>query len=462
MTIKFIKKYFGLAFALAIGTLIIFHGSAFAGEYSSIIPEEQIKENSQTDVNLVAPNCVSGGYYSSICGKTAKEKYWSALRKYFSAPVAAGIMGNIVNEGGLNPASIAYCYNGDNEDYRAFNFSNNTWINGWDWDTFYNSETSPLTGRGIGIGAFGIYSGRTDYLQYINDNAPNLLEYFKHPEKYSYNICGLSFSGYAETGDALLHDIGDNDFNALVELEVGWMYQTLERMTQDTGPLHIDMDYFKGLTDVTEAAAYFARKYENCENCTKPGPLRQRGSSGQKIYDELKDFQCSGGGSTSRGSVNPDPGGATDITLIGDSISVISEKALEEKFPTSFLNKVGSRHPTSKGSCPNDEGGLAILEKLANGSGVIVDQSADDCSFVNISSDNLKNNVVWALGTNSNGAHEPDTIKKVINLIGNRRLFLVTPYNGDNMTDADPTAELYRSIANDPQNSNVFVVDWNN
>lgn len=467
MNTKFIKGS-SILLAIVASSLMVFYGSVFASipKPRNTLPEEKVAEYDPNSINIYnGSECTSGGYFSDICGSNAKEKYWSALRKYFEPPVAAGIMGNIANEGGLNPVNMASSF----PEYRVFDFNTNTWVNGWSWDTFYNQEESPTTGRGFGLGCFGIFSGRTDYLHYINENAPNLLEYFKHPEEYSYNIYGLDYSGYDESGDALIAKIGDNDFNALVDLEVGWMYQTLEKATQypEDYKLHVDMDYFKGLTDVYEAAGYFARKYENCEHCGSAEVQKIRGDAGQKIYDELKDFNCSGGMSTSRGSVNPNPGGTTDITLIGDSISMQSEKELEEKFPTSFLNKVGGRHAISKGSCNNDEGGLDILEKLIGGSGEIVNQHwTGECESVVISPENLKNNIVWALGTNGNGVDPnstgPETMERLLNLASGHNLFLVTPYNGisnEAKDYADSVAEMYRKVAE--ENSNVYVVDWN-
>lgn len=148
-----------------------------------------------------------------------------------------------------------------------------------------------------------------------------------------------------------------------------------------------------------------------------------------------------------------------DITLIGDSISVAAENELKLKFPSSFLNKVVSRHPTSRGSCSGDEGGLATLKKLIAGSGTIVNQHASGaCETVTVSSNSLKENVVWELGTNAVGATR-DTIEQVVTVVGNRNLFLVTPYDGKSMNIADSIAEMYRDIAN--SNDNVYIVDWN-
>lgn len=148
-----------------------------------------------------------------------------------------------------------------------------------------------------------------------------------------------------------------------------------------------------------------------------------------------------------------------DITLIGDSIAMQSEKELMAKFPNGFFSKVGSRHSTSAGGCPGDEGGLSVLQKLSSGSGTVINQHwTGDCESVAVSPYSLTKNVVWELGTNTGGANA-DTISEVINIIGNdRNLFLVTPYNGQRLDESGKIADLYRKTAED--NSNVYIIDW--
>lgn len=148
-----------------------------------------------------------------------------------------------------------------------------------------------------------------------------------------------------------------------------------------------------------------------------------------------------------------------EITLVGDSISVSSEKQLKEKFKGSFLSMVGSRHPTSKGSCDGDQGGYSVLETIIKGSGKVKTQSYDSgCKDLKVDKYSARNNIVWELGTNPTGATE-ETIEKVIDLIDKRNLFLVTVYNGNDKTSADNISEMYRKIAD--KHDNVYIVDWN-
>ena len=424
------------------------------------LPKSKLKMFSQNNILFYEPgDCIdgprggSGSFMSTICGSTPKEKYWSALRQVFDEEHAAAVLGNINHEGGFGPTrwEIGVLVSGDGGHFIR------------DWNTLYNCTPGNCPG---GVGAFGITWTLGPYLQYINGNDSGLLHYFQTPEEYSY------------AGDIAIQKIGEADFDRLVELEVRYVLN------------EANIEAFKRTTSLQEATDWWTMNYENCVGCCGSADrdhscesVQPRRNSAQKLDDEFKDYNCGGsssseGGSegetgaggfgsgdgsnvsfdTSSSSSGPSLTGA-EITFIGDSIAVQSEQQLEAKFPSSFINKVGSRHPTSGGVCPGDEGGLAILEKLVSGSGVIMNQHSNgSCEQVQISSNSLKSNIVWELGTNSGGATE-ETINRVIGLIGNRRLYLVTPYNGYSMESADGIANMYREMA--AKHDNVFVIDWN-
>ena len=279
----------------------------------------------------------SGGYFSDICGETAKEKYWSAIRKHFDAAPAAGIMGNIDHEGGFNPVGVESC-----TWLNPYNFSQDTWDNGWTWDRFFNNDCSttgshsgcPNGGQPTGIGAFGITSGRSAYLHYVNKKAPGLMKYFQQPGIYSFGGCsGLNMNGEKTGGDALLKEIGEADYNALVDLEVEWMYKTLEELPDS----FFDLDYFSNITDAFSAGGYFAAHYERCNGCSGQVVQSQRGKSAEGEYEELKDFTCTASSSPKSGSssVSTNTVSGNDITWIGDSYSVQADNKglLSGKFP---------------------------------------------------------------------------------------------------------------------------------
>lgn len=154
--------------------------------------------------------------------------------------------------------------------------------------------------------------------------------------------------------------------------------------------------------------------------------------------------------------------GSNNITLIGDSIAKYSEAELKEKFPDGFFTMVGAREPTRGATevCSGDVGGLATVERLAAGMETVQTQHADgSCETLSAGGDALKDNVVWEMGTNTNGATR-DTIESVIDLIGkNRNLYLVTTYREDREKEkVDEIAEMYREVAKDYDN--VYIVEW--
>ncbi len=440
-------------------------GMYFVSKNANALDDSLLDKYSANNIMFYDPddNC-SSGYMSKICGNTAKEKYWSAIRMHFDVEPTAGILGNIWNEGGFSPIGVESCTY-----LYPYDFSTNSWTNGWEsWDYFLHNRYSK-TGRPTGIGGFGITYFRSEYLLDIQENYPELLKYHQYPDQYAPihwypgRSCVRRHPEFDTPGDDVLDQIGEADFNASVEIEVNEM---IKEFTGNVGESGIES--FKKM-GVREAAAYFAKNYERCSTCQEAATQNARADSAEHVLEEMKDFKCSGSVSTSTTPVSTDAKTATQtvassddnkqITLIGDSISVQSEAKLKEKFPTSFLNKVGSRHSTSKGMCDADGGGLDALAKISSGSGTVANQKQDgSCESQTIDASAFKNNVVWELGTNSVGATK-DTLEKVLEKVGNRNLFLVTPYDGLHMTSADNIADMYRSFAE--EHENVYIVEWN-
>lgn len=438
---------------LLITLLIMFSSAAFFGgrvnalevsnELASLTEDEYVIY-SQNDIFFAAPGCTDTGGSSSICGDTAKEMYWSALSQYTDDPIkVAGIVGNLMHEGGMNPVA----WEGT--------ITNSDGSLAYSWDYIYGGG---LDGE-KGVGAFGITSGLGTYLHYINDNYPDLLKYFKDSKEYSFSYMYPGSGADPTYGDTLLKKIGSNEYAKLVEAEVKFAMEDSDTFSPRT------KEYMgKSFSSPMDSAYWWASEWERCGTGCLNGPNSAeniaRGRTAEKVYDELKDFKCSPGSSANSTTKTATSGMNSDITLIGDSIAVQSEAELQSKFPGSFMSKVGSRHPTSMGACPLDEGGLDILKRIASGSGEVADYSLRTfrCEKLKVDANSLKENVVWELGTNSTGANA-DVIKKIISIIGQRKLFLVTPYNGDDMDNADAIAKMYRKFAAD--NDNVYVVDWN-
>ncbi len=150
------------------------------------------------------------------------------------------------------------------------------------------------------------------------------------------------------------------------------------------------------------------------------------------------------------------------ITIIGDSVGVQSEKELMEKFPNAYFNLMGSRHATNgdpRVCNDSDRGGIETLRQLLTGSGTIVTQHAGGrCESVAIDEDSVADIVVWELGGNTNGA-DREHIEQVVGMVGDRKLYLVTPYDGLHLEVADNIADIYRNVAS--EHDNVYIVDWN-
>ena len=428
-------------------TLLLITSSFVNAASQSNLSETELEEFAQNNILFYDPGeCLSSGN-GTVCGSTAREKYWSALGKYTDDPVKkAGILGSLQVEGQYSPTSWQ-CGNGMDS---GGNFV-------VPWDTLFDSSYSNPTY--IGVGAFAITSGLTTYLHWINDNTPNSIQYLKDPVKYAYNWCRCDgeycgdVGSKLKPGDQTMEVIGEAAFDEFIEHEVEYAMTKFNNSVTD--------EYLgESFSTPSDAASWWARYWEVGEDYLNPSSNRLQ--EAEKVYDDLKDFKCSsspsGSSSSSSSSSN------SEITLIGDSIAVMAEEELQEKFPDAFFTMVGSRHSTSGGACSGDKGGLEILQKLSDGSGTILTQHHDknNCDEVTIDKNSLKDNVVWELGTNRNGANK-ETIEKVIEIIGgDRKLFLVTPYNGDSRakTETEAIAQTYHDIAE--EHDNVYIVDWAN
>ena len=139
----------------------------------------------QNNITFYDPDeCLSGNRKngsSSLCGDSATEKYWSAISKYIDDPIKiAGIVGNLIHEGGMNPAAWE---GGPTGEGGGINRHGNLLLG---WDYYYNCRSSKT-----GVGAFAITSNLCGYLRSIESDAPDFLEYFKNTTDYSYNFLYL-------------------------------------------------------------------------------------------------------------------------------------------------------------------------------------------------------------------------------------------------------------------------------
>lgn len=126
----------------------------------------------------------------------------------------------------------------------------------------------------------------------------------------------------------------------------------------------------------------------------------------------------------------------SDVTVIGDSITVGSEGALESSLPgVDIYAEVSKQFYTGTDDNP---GGIEILQDL-------VDRDA------------LRGTLIYALGTNSD-AITSEQAEEVIDLAGpDRKVVFVTNYTTDN--DYDSNNNVFIKMKNDNP-ENVFIADW--
>lgn len=420
--------------------------SADAAQRYQGLSEAQLGEFAQNGILFYDPGeCIGGSSGSgTLCGSTAREKYWSALSQYTDDPIkVAGILGNLAAEGNFQPVLWEY------------SITNSDGTLTYSWDYIYDGGLDGVKG----VGAFAITYNLSVYLHAVNDNNPDLIKYFRDTTEYtigsSYHPDGGIDDEHPTWGDRLMEKIGEAEYDKLVAFEIKY---AMEDFNSSATERYLEQDF----SSPSDAAYWWMDQWEN------PGYRNpeDREREAEKIYDEFKDFKCSSSSSSSSSSGSSSVGGTSDaeITLIGDSISVMAEQELRSKFPSGYLTMVGSRHPTSGGACAGDKGGLEILQKLASGSGTILTQqyNKSSCDSLEIDGNSLKKNVVWELGTNTTGATK-ETMEEVVELVGgDRKLFLVTPYNGDSRykANAESIANMYREIAE--EHDNVYIVDWAN
>jgi|GEM_PF-3093700 len=432
------------------------------------LPSEQMDMFSQNNITFYDPTaCLSAGGTGAavLSGDTIEKRIWNyfvqaGIPGLSDNPAAiAGIMGNFYDESGYNPFMIGstgsyyglYMLQSPQGPQMARNITSTIGRNHfkfWGWWGSYDEVDSDLSNAGI--------------TQSEIDTAIKIeLDYMMNELSH--------FDGFKNNLDIVTNKTGEDGAASYAEL----FMVTVERAVSLPG------SKYYGVSQAVEDAnvwnyvmnsLYTSGKYHS--SSLRYQHISHRRKNAKEIYNRLMG-EASMEGFMSDPTLDDDDSDyglgmdlgevTSGVTLIGDSISVFSESELMKKFPNSFLNKVGSRHSTTKGWCDGDEGGLSVLKKIVSGSGTIMNQhqGQSKCEAVSVDSSALKENVVWALGTNTNGAKNQSTLEGVLEAIGGRKLYLVTPYNmiPDKMGDTDEIADLYRSFAD--AHDNVYIIDWN-
>lgn len=245
----------------------------------------QLEEFAQNNILFYNPAECIGGTSSGLCGSNIEEKVWSILRQTLDPLHAAAAFGSIVHEGSFQPVKW--------EHYKIADPTTGEWMPGVTWNDIYNGV---YDGR-RGVGSFGLTSGLSDYLHYVNDKAPDLLQYFKDPSNTIY-----------ATGDDLAEKIGQDTVDRLIELEVNYFINEWIPKYKGQGIY----DKFLGLTDIEAAAVCWAHDIEVCADCgydAGSSGLVKRAAAAKGYYEKYKNFTCtakssgkSSGGSNSGGA----------------------------------------------------------------------------------------------------------------------------------------------------------------
>lgn len=147
--------------------------------------------------------------------------------------------------------------------------------------------------------------------------------------------------------------------------------------------------------------------------------------------DFAKEFydKYAGKGVQSTGGVNGNAENGKNVTIIGDSITVGSKSALMEKFSDISESDINGRV-----SRPWSEG-LTIAKSM-----------------------NLKDIVVYALGSNSPGLTKAQVENTITTIGADKTIVFVTNYSGKNKNLYTSNNNIFKELAK--ANSNIIVADW--
>lgn len=406
-----------ILFASFICFSLLHSSSVHAANSTSGLSPWTLQDYSYNNIYFYNPCTSGGGNFSSICGDTPKEKYWSALRKEFDEIHVAAMFGSIDHEGFFGPTLWQYTLVPAGSGRFAPQYS---------WNQLYNCSPGNCPG---GIGVFQITWMLGPYLQQINSQNPDLIQYFKDPS-------------YSLPGDQALAKIGATDYDRLVQQEIDYVLNS------------IDKESFKAETDLDAATDWWTKNYENCANCCGSADadhsceqIALRRASAHKEYEDMKDYSCSISSSnrlngSSSSSDDSDISG-NDITWIGDSYSVAANN--KNLLPSGVDIGSGVDTPSSyiqsgkfvSSNSSNNPSCLTILENL-------------------IKTNKLRPYLVFACGTN--GGWSNSDIAKFQTLLKDQDTKAVVVNSKTPKNDYTDSNSRLKQLAND--NDNITLADW--
>ncbi len=269
------------------------------------------------------------------------------------------------------------------------------------------ANSSIAYGLGLIQWSFG---RRINLVNYVKSTDASLMSYLENYNTYSPN--------YSYDGAKFLELAGDDVTNRLIAIELQFLKDELDNNDSYSGIYNQNSVY--------DAAKYFLEHVERPRN-PYIGSHPERATDAQKYYDALHSKNINkAAGATSALATD-----GANVTIIGDSLTVRATNAIH-----------------SDSNLPKAE----IVAKVGGGW---------DWGINQLSSITLRDNVVFALGTNNTngttGTLTESQIEKAISIIGtDKNIFFVTNYS--TKTDYSNNNSLLKAAAN--KHSNVYIIDW--
>ena len=212
----------------------------------------------------------------SVYGGKAEEKIWTALTSFLTPEQAAGVLGNLMSESGLNPARHESSAIASHQP--GFNLARETKV-----------------AYGLGLAQWS-YSRRVRLYGFIQSRAPDLLTYLEDYQTYG-----------RLSGDQFVEAAGASVADQLVSLEVEYLRDELNAAYSG---------FFKAGT-VEEATQYFLEHVEIPKNPTLSAHP-ERLTQAQAIYNRYV------GGGSNVAKVKPGVNKSTGDPLCTNSSSLTS------------------------------------------------------------------------------------------------------------------------------------------
>lgn len=381
--------------------------------------------------------CTSGGD-CYIAGDTWDERMWSALRHVgFTPEQTAGLIGNIVHEGGTpttqefsyTAARNAGCTTAEGKPYDIHTDFVSDRVHHGSCISSY-SAGSEVVGIGLGPVQWSSHGRREGYLAKMAELG--LSKYFE----------GDAYKEYGSLSDEQLREKiksetgSENDYWALWCAAIKFIWTEMQG----------DYKGFFNNSTAAEYGAWASASYEICSACA-PG-ASQYNARVQSAEEYWRKYKAGDFAAVENGSAPMASGGSSSIsassdgsnvTIIGDSITNGARAALLEVMPKAEIVAQDSKQFASGGSADNPSG-LEIINQLK-------------------AAGKLRQIVVFALGTN--GTVTKSDVDAVLKAVGpDRQVFFVTNYDIVKTGKYDNNNKVFAAAKD--SNNKVGVIDWKN